>query len=75
MACRQMAEKIDALIWPTLAYGHYPAFVEYAGNSSLSASTFETLVHEIAAAILTAIAESCSCSIRESARWLRSIAR
>lgn len=48
----RIAEPIDALIWPTLSYGHYPAFVEYAGNSSLSASTFETLVHEVAAAIL-----------------------
>jgi len=48
----RLAERIDALIWPTLDYGHYPAFVEYAGSSSLSASTFEALVHEIAAAIL-----------------------
>ena len=46
----RMAEKIDALIWPTLTYGHYPAFVEYAGSSSLSISTFEALVREIAAA-------------------------
>ena len=48
----RLAERIDALIWPTLSYGHYPAFVEYAGNSSLSAPTFEALVREIAAAIL-----------------------
>ncbi|XIA64575.1 creatininase family protein [Bradyrhizobium sp. TZ2] len=48
----KMAEKIDALIWPTLTYGHYPAFVEYAGSNSLSASTFEAFVHEIAAGIL-----------------------
>ena len=48
----QMAEKIDALIWPTLSYGHYPAFVEYAGSSSLSISTFEALVREVAGQIL-----------------------
>jgi creatinine amidohydrolase len=48
----QMAEEIDALIWPTLTYGHYPAFVEYAGSSSLSISTFEALVREVAAQIL-----------------------
>jgi len=48
----KIAEKIDALIWPTLTYGHYPAFVEYAGSSSLSVSTFEALVREIAAGIL-----------------------
>lgn len=48
----RIAEPVDALIWPTLTYGHYPAFVEYAGSSSLSAATFETLVHEVSAAIL-----------------------
>ena len=48
----RIAKPVDALIWPTLTYGHYPAFVEYAGSSSLSASTFEALVQEIAAEIL-----------------------
>ena len=48
----QLAERIDALIWPTLSYGHYPAFVEYAGSSSLSISTFEALVREVAGQIL-----------------------
>ena len=47
-----IAEKIDALVWPTLTYGHYPAFVEYAGSSSLTISTFEALVREIAGQIL-----------------------
>lgn len=48
----KMAEKFDALVWPTLTYGHYPAFVEYAGSSSLSVSTFEALVCEVAAQAL-----------------------
>src|SRR3954447_18713436 len=48
----RLAERFDALIWPTLSYGHYPAFTEYAGSSSLSASTFEAVVHEIAFGIL-----------------------
>ncbi len=48
----RMAATVDALIWPTLTYGHYPAFVEYAGSACLSAATFEKLVHELAAAIL-----------------------
>jgi len=48
----KVAEKIDSLIWPTLTYGHYSAFVEYAGSSSLSASTFEALVREIAVQII-----------------------
>lgn len=47
-----LAGRIDALIWPTIAYGHYPAFVDYAGSASLSAPTFEATVREIAAGIL-----------------------
>jgi creatinine amidohydrolase len=48
----RLAERIDAVIWPTLIYGYYPAFVAYAGSSSLQASTFEAVVHELAAQIL-----------------------
>lgn len=48
----KLAERIDALVWPVLSYGYYPAFTEYAGSSSLSASTFEAVVHEIATGIL-----------------------
>jgi len=48
----QLAERFDALIWPTLSYGYYPAFVAYAGSSSLSSATFEAVVHEIASGIV-----------------------
>lgn len=48
----RLAGRFDAVIWPTVTYGHYPAFVQYAGSSSLSASTFEASVREIAAGIL-----------------------
>jgi creatinine amidohydrolase len=48
----QIAGRIDALIWPTVNYGYYPAFVDYAGSASLSAATFEAVVGEIATAIL-----------------------
>jgi creatinine amidohydrolase len=48
----KLAERFDALIWPTLSYGYYPAFVAYAGSASLSAATFETTVHEITTGIL-----------------------
>jgi creatinine amidohydrolase len=48
----RLAGRFDALIWPTVTYGHYPAFIEYAGSSSLSASTFEAVVREIATGIL-----------------------
>jgi creatinine amidohydrolase len=47
----RIADRIDALIWPTVGYGHYPAFVEYAGSVSLSAPVFEALIGEIAAGI------------------------
>lgn len=50
----RLAEPIGALIWPTVVYGYYPAFAEYAGSSSLSASTFEAAVYEISAEILGA---------------------
>ncbi|MBN8982649.1 MAG: creatininase family protein [Rhizobiales bacterium] len=48
----QLADRIDALIWPTLAYGYYPAFVEYAGSCSLSESTFENIVVELVQGLL-----------------------
>ena len=48
----RLAGRIDALIWPTLTYGHYPAFVDYAGSINLSAATFENVVSEIASEIL-----------------------
>jgi creatinine amidohydrolase len=47
-----IADGIDAVIWPTVAYGYYPAFVDYAGSASLSAPTFESVIHEIASGIL-----------------------
>lgn len=48
----RIAEKIDALIWPTVAYGHYPAFADYPGSNSLAAPLFQSLIAEIAAGIL-----------------------
>ncbi|MGQ0683420.1 creatininase family protein [Bradyrhizobium sp.] len=49
----KLAARIDALVWPALTYGHYPAFVEYAGSISLSAATFEAAVAEIASGIVS----------------------
>jgi creatinine amidohydrolase len=48
----RIAEHIDALVWPTIAYGYYPAFVEYAGSSGLSAPVFEAVIAEIATGII-----------------------
>ena len=49
---RALAERVDALIWPTLTYGAYPAFVSYAGSVSLSNQTFQAVVAEIADALV-----------------------
>jgi len=49
---RAVADKIDALIWPTLTYGAYPAFTAYAGSASLSDQTFQAVVTEIADALI-----------------------
>jgi creatinine amidohydrolase len=48
----RMADRFDALIWPTVSYGHYPAFAEYAGSTGLSAPLFESMIEEIATVIV-----------------------
>jgi creatinine amidohydrolase len=48
----RLAETFDALVWPTLTYGYYPAFASYAGSCSLSCGVFEAVVHELATALL-----------------------
>ncbi len=42
----RLIEKVNALVWPTLTYGHYPAFTDYPGSCSVSAATFEKLGKE-----------------------------
>lgn len=49
----RLAEKVSGLIWPVLTYGHYPAFVGYAGSCSLSADLFEAMVRELVTALLS----------------------
>ena len=49
---RALAERVDALIWPTLTYGAYQAVVAYAGSGSLSTATFQAVVTEIADALI-----------------------
>jgi len=48
----RIADRTDALIWPTLTYGYYPAFVAYAGSCSLSSPAFEAVVREIVEGLL-----------------------
>lgn len=48
----RIADGVDALIWPVVTYGYYPAFTAYAGSSSLSAETFEKIIEELARSLL-----------------------
>jgi creatinine amidohydrolase len=48
----KMTGRFDVLIWPTVSYGHYPAFADYAGSTGLSAPLFENLIEEIATVIV-----------------------
>lgn len=43
----RIIERRDVVVWPTLSYGHYPAFVDYPGSTSLSRGTFISVVAEI----------------------------
>lgn len=47
-----VAAHMDALVWPTLTYGFYPAFTAYPGSISLSAATFQAVLHELCAGLL-----------------------
>ena len=42
-----LAARVDALVWPVVSYGSYPAFTAYAGSVSLTAETFEAVVREL----------------------------
>ncbi|MEM7405261.1 MAG: creatininase family protein [Pseudomonadota bacterium] len=47
-----LAARWPVLVWPTLTYGHYPAFLDYPGSTSVPAEAFTASV----AAILDSIA-------------------
>ena len=42
-----LVQRANVLIWPTIAYGYYPAFRDYPGSVSLTRKTFQRLVREI----------------------------
>ncbi len=48
-----IAQRFNVVVWPTLSYGYYPAFVDYPGSVSLSEQTFKLCVAEILAGIAT----------------------
>jgi len=43
----RLAERVDAVILPTLTYGYYPAFTEYPGSTTLRAATFGRVVRDV----------------------------
>jgi len=48
-----VVREIDALVWPALSYGYYPAFVEYAGSVSLQEKTFQAVIKDIVSGIIS----------------------
>ncbi|GAB5546685.1 MAG: creatininase family protein [Sandaracinaceae bacterium] len=46
MAAR-VAERVDGLAWPTVGYGHYPAFLDYPGSTSLPADVFSGVIEAL----------------------------
>lgn len=45
----RVAARCNAVVWPVLGYGHYPAFVDYPGSISVAAATFVATVVDILA--------------------------
>ncbi len=43
----KIAAEFNAIVWPTLTYGFYPAFTAYAGSASLGEAAFESLVCDV----------------------------
>lgn len=48
---RRLEEHAHILVWPTLGYGFYPAFVDYPGSCTLDSVTFESMVEQIVESI------------------------
>lgn len=43
----RIAERVDAVIAPTVNYNYYPSFIEYAGSTHLSVSTSRSVIYDI----------------------------
>jgi creatinine amidohydrolase len=42
-----LVQRVEVLVWPTVSYGYYPAFIDYPGSVSLARETFQRLMQEI----------------------------
>ena len=43
----QLRMRFQILVWPVVAYGYYPAFLDYTGSTTLTAATFGRLIEEL----------------------------
>ncbi|MGD8498478.1 MAG: creatininase family protein [Chromatiales bacterium] len=43
----ELAARAPVVVWPTLGYGYYPAFIEYPGSCSIAADSFRAIVGEL----------------------------
>jgi len=48
---RRVIHEFPVVVWPTIAYGYYPPFVEYPGSVSLPETVFAGLVEAVADAM------------------------
>ncbi|MCW5730974.1 MAG: creatininase family protein [Alphaproteobacteria bacterium] len=48
----RLLERLPILVAPVIGFGHYPAFLSYAGSQSLSAATFIALIVELAEGLI-----------------------
>lgn len=50
----RVARRFGLLVWPTLSYGYYPAFIDYPGSITLSRPIFAAAAQEVIDGILKA---------------------
>jgi len=50
----ELVARGDVVVWPTLGYGYYPAFVDYPGSISLTRETFTAVIVEIVRGMVAA---------------------
>ena len=47
----RLIQRYPILVWPLVSYGHYPAFVDFPGSTTLQESVFEACVVDILGSI------------------------
>ena len=54
----QLIEQINAVVWPSVSYGYYPAFTNYPGSCSLRKTTFKKVIQDILQNLITSGAKN-----------------